>query len=127
MIANRSTELARTRRRLAAEREAEASGQSNLFQNPAPRRASNPPCTSRAAFETVSSSGIRSNQKLQLVEWLRDQNEPLTSAEIAAQSGMERHGAARRLPNAERDQMVRRCAARRCRQTGFMAITWEAI
>jgi len=133
-MTSRTTELARSRRRVAAAREAAALGQGGLFEDSVnqladgpPRRVSSPPCTSRQAFEIVTGSGIRTNQKLQLLEWLQGQTEPLTSAEIAAKSGMERHGVARRLPDAERDQLVRRCGIRRCRETGYMAITWKVI
>jgi hypothetical protein len=132
----REKNLRRTRQRLAREREAAALGQRGLFGDlifdnaedtpTPPLRSSNPPCTSRMAFETVSRNGTRINQKRELLTWLRSQTVPLTSAEISARSGFERFGVARRLSEIERDRDVRRRAARICEITGRPSIAWEA-
>ena len=129
---SRAAEMARTRRRLAREREARELGQQGLFgdsiyrtsADTPPRRTSSPPCTSRQAFKEVIATGKRAGQKRELLAWMREQGTPLTSAEIAARSGMGRHVVGRRLPDLERDGHVHRLPARVCAISGRNAITW---
>jgi hypothetical protein len=85
------------------------------------------PATSHAAAREISKSGHRESQKRAVVEFLRAQPAPLTSAEIAVASGFGRYDVARRLPDAERDQLVTRGPVRTCKQTGRAAISWRAI
>ena len=132
-VKTRSQELAATRRRVAREREVAELGQQGLFgestlrtpQDTAPRRSSSPPCTSRETFREMA--GTIANQKLELLTWMQSQTTPLTSAEIAALSGLDRHGVARRLSELERDGNIRRRATRLCEVGHRPAITWEAI
>ena len=95
--------------------------------NCAPLAAASDPITSHAAAREITQSGHREGQKRAVVEFLRTQSAPLTSAEIAAAAGMGRYDVARRLPDAERDGLVSRGPARTCRQTGRAAITWRAL
>ena len=88
-------------------------------------RSSDPP-TSRLADEEFTRSGRRANQKRELLAWLRSQSRALTSAEIARDSGLDRHSVARRLPDLERDDLVVRCPVRQCMALGSLAITWRA-
>src|SRR5580693_1525374 len=74
--------------------------------NRAPLARSSDPLSSHLAAAELERSGRRAGQKRALLEWLRGQSRPMTSAEIARASGMERHGVARRLPDCERDGLV---------------------
>jgi hypothetical protein len=94
--------------------------------NRAPLARSSDPASSHIAAEEFTRSGRRANQKHQLLEWLRQQTRPLTSAEIARDSGLDRHGVARRLPDCERDRLVERHPMRQCTAMGTPAITWKA-
>jgi hypothetical protein len=135
MIVNRSNELAKSRRRVARQREAEALGQPSLFgvsscesfTAAAPRRVSNPPCTSRMAFAAVTGNGKRAGQMRAIVDFLRTQTSPLTSYEIAIAIGVDRSGPGRRMSDLEVAGLVRRRAVRTCSISGAPSITWEAI
>lgn len=50
-----------------------------------------------------------------------------TSRELAGLLGMDRHEAARRLPDLEKAGLVRKGEARRCRDGGTMAVTWFRV
>ena len=127
MVVNRSAELRRSRVRVQREREAAAIGQSTLFDPPsedtAPRRRSGPPCTSREAYAAIS--GTVAGQKQRILAWLRAQNMPLTSLEIAARAQIERHAVASRLRELEQGDLVKRRGTRICEIGGRRAITWE--
>jgi len=86
----------------------------------------NPAATSRLAFQDVTISGVRGRHKRELVAWLRSQSVMMTSAEIAREFGIERHAAARRLPDAENDGTVKHGPVRVCTVTGRPSITWGA-
>ena len=92
----------------------------------APLARSSDPLSSHLAAENFTRSGRRANQKRELLAWLRGQSMALTSAEIARDSGMDRHGVARRLPDLERDGTVVRCGMRECGVNGGPALTWRA-
>jgi hypothetical protein len=94
--------------------------------NRAPLARSTDPLSSHLAADEFTRSGRRGAQKRALLTWLRGQLQPMTSAEIALASGLDRHGVARRLPDCERDGSVVRCAMRECGATGRPAITWRA-
>jgi hypothetical protein len=94
--------------------------------NRSPLARSSDPVSSHLTAEEVTRSGRRDNQKHKLIEWLRRQTQPMTLAEIAVSSGMERHAVARRLPDCERGGPVERCGMRECGAAGRPAITWRA-
>ena len=87
-------------------------------------RSSDPSISPLAAAEFIR-SGRRANQNSELLAWLRGQTRALSSAEIPRDSGMDRHGAARRLPDLERARLVERCPVRECTAWDSMALTWE--
>jgi len=98
----------------------------NTFPNRQPLAAGSDPVSSHLAGATITESGSRNNQKAALLAWLRGAREPLTSAEIAAAGGFDRHGVGRRLPDLEQDGLVERCGKRTCRQTRAVdCITWQ--
>jgi CRP-like cAMP-binding protein len=121
----REDNLRRTRRRLAAEREAASRGQAGLFEDPEPRRVV--PVTSSQDLLEVSRAGIRAGQKRRLLEVLRGLPEPVTSYELAEAAGMDRYTPGRRLSEMELDGSVRRRGSRPCRITGRIGILWEAV
>ena len=90
----------------------------------APLAANNDPLSSHLAAAELTSSGRRASQKAEIVTWLRTQESPLTSMEIAHAAGLDRYMVARRLPDLERDGLVERGAMRICRESGRPAITW---
>jgi hypothetical protein len=92
----------------------------------APLARSSDPLSSHLAADEFTRSGRRGAQKRALLSWLRGQSQPMTSAEIALASGMDRHGVARRLPDCERDGSVVRCGMRECRVNRGPALTWRA-
>lgn len=83
------------------------------------------PVTSHLAAAEITASGQRANLKAALLAWMREQRESLTSAEIAATSGFDRHGVARRLPDLAADGFVERCTERECRVNRRPSITWR--
>jgi hypothetical protein len=99
----------------------------HFFAPRTPIAAKTDPITSHLAASEITASGLRAGQKRELLEWLRGVREPLTSAEISAASGFDRHGVARRLPDLAADKLVERCLIRDCRQSGRPAVTWRAL
>lgn len=85
------------------------------------------PPTSKLAGDAITASGKRDSDKAKVLEWLRRLSGLYTSAEIADFSRLDRHLCARRLPDLERDGLVRRCLPQTCTITGQKAITWEAV
>ena len=83
------------------------------------------PLTSHLAADEITRSGKRASQKAEIVSWLRMQQRPLTSMEIAHAATMDRYMVARRLPDLERDGRVERCAMRECTESNRPAITWR--
>ncbi len=96
------------------------------FSNRAPLAASSDPISSHIAAAEITSSGRRASQKAEIVAWLRTQERPLTSMEIAQAAILDRHLVARRLPDLERDGLVERGPMRSCTASGRPAITWKA-
>ncbi len=94
-------------------------------RNRAPLAAKSDPITSHAAASEITSNGVREDQKRALSTWMRSNPAPATSAEMAAASGLDRHGVARRLPDLERDRLVERARIRECRIGRRPAITWR--
>jgi hypothetical protein len=95
--------------------------------NRAPIAAKRDPITSMLAAQDLTLSGARSAKKRELVEFLRTRSEPLTSFEISAAIGWDRHEAAKRLPDARRDGLLENGDMRLCRITGRLAMTWRAV
>jgi MarR family len=104
-------------------------GQQKLFEpaRPLPIAANSDPISSHLAAVEVTESGLRVRQKAALLEVVRGQAGPLTSAELARAGAMDRHVVARRLPDLERDGLVERRPMRECTVTGRQAITWIAL
>lgn len=96
------------------------------FSDRASLAASSDPISSHIAAAEVTSSGRRASQKAAIVTWLRIQERPLTSMEIAHAAGLDRYMCARRLPDLERDGLVERGPMRICAESGRPAITWRA-
>jgi hypothetical protein len=91
----------------------------------APLSRSSDPRTSHIAAENFTRSERRISQKAKLLDWLRGQTRALTSAKMR-DSGMDRVGCARRLPDMAHDGWVDRCPVRECSTNGGPAITWRA-
>ena len=95
--------------------------------NRAPIAAAGDPATSHRAAQVLTVSGVRSARKKALLDFLRSCNEPLISFEIAVAMRIDRHVAAKRLPDCRRDRLVENCGERPCRLTGKPALTWRAV
>jgi hypothetical protein len=104
-----------------------AAARPHFFAPRKPIAAKADPVSSHLAAAEITASGLRAGQKAELLEWLRGALEPLTSAEISAASGFDRHGVARRLPDLAADKLVERCPIRDCRQSRRPAVTWRAL
>ena len=123
-VTNRSTALARSRRRLAAERDAREHGQVGLFEDREVIVHRADPPTSALAAREITASGRRGAQKRMILDWLRLQTVPVTSAELARASSLDRHLVAKRLPDLRADGLVQQRDARLCGVTGRACITW---
>jgi hypothetical protein len=88
-------------------------------------RASDPASSHAAAAEVVA-SGAAAAQRARVLACLRS-TPGLCSDEIAAASGLQRHAAARRCPELERLQLVRRGPMRPSRLTGRMCLSWWPV
>ena len=84
----------------------------------------NDPATSRQAEAAITNSGSRQTQAEHVLELVR-QVSGLTSAELAAYSvTLDRWQVARRLPDLEANNLIRKGKARRCTCTGKSSVTW---
>ena len=107
--------------------------QTDLFDRPAKIRntaaitAKADPATSVWAAENLTISGVRSEKKKRLLDFLRTCREPLTSFEISRVMGWDRHDVAKRLPDARADGLVENGPVRECRITARRALTWRAV
>jgi hypothetical protein len=81
------------------------------------------PQSSHDAAEAHTASGARQCHIEVVVAQVRA-FEGLTSAEIAARTGLERHEAARRLPDAEKAGAVRKGMPRKCSISNKLVTTW---
>lgn len=96
----------------------------SLFDAPRSRNADS--ITSFQAAEKLRSSGKwRSQQKAVLVALQR--NPGSTSAELAKEMEGDRYIPSRRLPELERDGLVRRGTVRVCRVTKNRCLSWWAL
>lgn len=82
------------------------------------------PATSHEAADIITTSGRRQAHIERVVAAVRA-HPGLTSAELAPHAGLERHEAARRLPEAETAGQVRKGPPRICSTSGRRAVTWE--
>jgi hypothetical protein len=81
------------------------------------------PQSSHDAADEHTARGARQCNIERVVDHVRA-FEGLTSAEIAKRTGLERHEAARRLPDAEKAGAVQKGAMRRCSISGRLVVTW---
>lgn len=88
------------------------------------RAANADPATSHEAAAFVERTGLAAKQAAQVAEAVKT-TPGLTSAELAVRHGLDRHMVARRLPECERDGLVRRGTPRTCGATGHRAMVWE--
>ena len=100
--------------------------QAGLFDKPhrAPIAASADPVTSHQAAAAFTKSGARAARKLAVLDFLRAHPAGMTSFEIARAMNRDRHEIAKRLPDLRRDGFITNGAARICRITGKLALTW---
>lgn len=101
------------------------------FANAAPLARRNDPATSKAAAAALTSSRGRESAKAKVLAFLRaripnSSNVPLTSAEIARDSGMQHPTVHKRLPDLRRDSLVENGPVRKCTVTGRPSLTWKA-
>jgi hypothetical protein len=92
-----------------------------MFDTPAARNSD--PMTSHLAADHITATGARAAQQ-QLATKAVEQYPGFTSLEIAKRSTLCRFMLARRLPECEHALTVRRGQARRCSESGRMAVTW---
>jgi predicted ArsR family transcriptional regulator len=88
-------------------------------------RASDPESSHAAAAEHLA-SGANAAQRAACLAVMRTDS-GLTSDEIAEAAGLERHAAARRLPELERDGLVRRGPIRLSMVGGRSGVTWTLV
>lgn len=81
------------------------------------------PITSHMAAADIIASGCASKQRRRAAAAVR--NHPgRTSLELSRVTGIDRYELARRLPECEREGMVKRGDHRRCNASGKQAVTW---
>jgi len=104
-------------------------GQKMLFENPPPptppRARRTDPSTSHVAAAGVRKSGRADTHKAMLLAAVR-RLPGQTSAELAEITRLDRHEAARRLPELKQEEEIVQGAKRRCRARGTLAVTWWA-
>ncbi len=83
------------------------------------------PDTSHAAAQRVTRSGSRADHLTRVVEAVRS-HPGKTSAELAQITGLERHEAARRTSDGEREGFLRKGPSRKCSVSGRAAVCWWA-
>lgn len=90
--------------------------QEDLFQ---PRARTRDPLSSHAAADQAEASGLIGRQAARVLEAVRATG-GMTSSELAARHGLDRYACARRLPELERQGLVRRI------EYGAREVRWEA-
>ena len=87
------------------------------------------PITSDIAAEKLVASGKHNFQKTQtynaLKRYKQRKDENPTSAELAYFSGLDRYMVARRLPDLQKNGLVRKVDRRVCSVTTNPAVTWD--
>ena len=100
--------------------------QPTLFPDPhAAARASDPP-TSHQAADKVEASYVAQTHRAFCLACV-ELHPGCTSAECAQLSGLNRHEAARRLPELRHAGLVENAPARTCHVTGNRSITWRPV
>lgn len=85
------------------------------------------PSSSHDAAEHVVSSGLQAQQHSLAASAVR-KHPGLTSLELARATGIDRFVLARRLPEVEREGLIRRGTVRRCSASnGRSAVTWHPV
>jgi DNA-binding MarR family transcriptional regulator len=98
-----------------------------LFEQPHLALARNSdPWTSHAAAEQIEDTGLLRGQKRYVYEALRRRNGS-TSAELGRDLGIDRHVPGRRLPDLEREGLVRQGPVRQCRVKKRASVTWFVV
>lgn len=92
---------------------------------PAASRSSDPD-TSRQAAAELAASGVQGKQAQAVLDAVRKWT-GRTSAELAQLAGLDRYAVARRLPELERADVVRKCPPRKCAIQHRAATTWAAV
>lgn len=82
------------------------------------------PDTSHEAARRVTRSGTRADHLSRVVAAVKA-HAGKTSAELALLTGLERHEAARRTSDGEREGLLRKGPARKCSVSGRAAVTWH--
>lgn len=82
------------------------------------------PHTSHKAARELTDSGRRQSQTERVAALVR-LTPGLTSAELAARHGLDRHSVAKRLSDALHAGLVTRTTARKCSVTGKEAFVWQ--
>lgn len=97
------------------------------FCKPRPAARATDPATSHEAARKVEKSGRAQTNRARCLDAVKAQP-GATSGEIAKAAGLERHEAARRLPEL-RDKlgMVKNEGQRKCKVTGNPSIQWWAV
>lgn len=91
-----------------------------------PLAAATDPVTSHMAAGELVESGTWSAQCQEVLEALRRFGPRITSAELAARSGLDRFKCGRRLPDLESAGKAKRDGQHRCLVGGKMAVEWSA-
>ncbi len=97
----------------------------NLFTLPPAARVSDP-STSHDSAHRLRTSGQQAHQIRQVVAAV-ESRPGRTSRELADETGYDRYMIARRLPDAEKNGLVRKGEKRICRIGGTPAVTWVAV
>jgi hypothetical protein len=84
------------------------------------------PVTSDMAAARIEASGHATAQRRAVLAAVLA-HPGSTSAELARIAGMDRHAAARRLPEVRKAGLVRNPGRRTCSVAGILAVTWEAV
>ena len=85
------------------------------------------PSSSHEAADHIVSSGKQAQQQSQAAAAVR-KHPGLTSLELARATGIDRFVLARRLPEVEREGLIRRGTVRRCAASnGRSAVTWHPV
>lgn len=82
------------------------------------------PLSSHLAAEELQSSGRRETQCRLVLEWV-ERFPDRTSAELARWGDLDRYMVARRLPDLERQGLVKKSGMRPCQTNGRQAVTWR--
>ncbi len=99
--------------------------QLSMFAGPALARRTDPE-TSKIAARRIESKGKADAHRRKILAAVKTWPGK-TSAELAPLAGMDRHAAARRLPELEASSYVRKGKPRVCGQNGTAAVTWWPV